>query len=137
MEAIVDVKNLGISTKKSIEIANFIRHKNLENAKKMLKSVIEMKQAVPYKRHNKDIPHRPGMMAGRYPIKTCEVILKLLDSVKANAQNKGLSSNLVISEIVANQGNKQMHSTMKGRMKMKRTHLRIVVKEIEKKETKK
>ncbi|MEK6907519.1 MAG: 50S ribosomal protein L22 [Nanoarchaeota archaeon] len=137
MEAIVNVKNLGISTKKSIEIANFIRYMNLENAKQVLERVIEKKQAVPYKRHNKDIPHRPGMMAGRYPIKTCKIILQLLDSVQANAQNKGLSSNLVISEMIANQGNKQMHSGRQGRTKMKRTHLKIVVKEIEKKVSKK
>ncbi len=136
MEALVNVKNIEISTKKSIEIANFIRHKNIEQAKKMLQRVIDMDQAVPYKRHNKDIPHRAGMMAGRYPIKTCKVILDLLNNVQANAQNKGLSSNLVISEMIANQGNKQMHSG-RNRGKMKRTHLKIVVKEVEKKETKK
>ena len=74
MEAVINAKNLEISTKKSIEIANFIRKKNIEQAKKTLQRVIEMKQAVPYKRHNKDIPHRAGMMAGRYPIKTCKII---------------------------------------------------------------
>ena len=75
-------------------------------------------------------------MAGRYPIKTCKTILQLLNSVRANAQNKGMSSNLIISEIIANQGNKQMHYG-RHRGKMKRTHLKIVVKEMEKKETKK
>ncbi len=136
MEAIVNVKNLEISTKKSIEIANLIRNRNLEKSKNMLQSVIQMKQAVPYKRHNKDIPHRPGIMAGRYPIKTSKIILKLLNSVQANAANKGLSSDLVISEIIVNQGNKQTHSG-RHRGKFKRTHIKIVVKEIEKKENKK
>jgi len=136
MEAIVNVKNLEISTKKSIEIANFIRHKNIKQAKQMLQMVIGMKQAVPYKRYNKDIPHRSGMMAGRYPVKTCKIILKLLSSLEANAQNKNLSSNLIISEVIANQGNKQMHSG-RHRGKFKRTHLKIVAKEIENKENKK
>jgi large subunit ribosomal protein L22 len=136
MEAKVDVKNLEISTKKSIEIANFIKYKNLDNAKKMLQMVIEMKQPVPYKKHNKDIPHRPGMMSGRYPIKTCKKILELLNSLGSNAQNKGLSSDLIISEVIVNQGNKQMHSG-RNRGKRKSTHLKIVVKEIEKKENKK
>lgn len=136
MEAIVNVRNLEISTKKSIEIANFIRHKNLEKAKKMLQEVIEMKNPVPYKVHNKDIPHRPGMMAGRYPVKTSKTILKLLKSVQANAQNKGLSSDLVISNIIINQGNKQMHYG-RNRGKMKRTHIKIIVKEMEKKQNKK
>jgi len=131
MEAIVNVKNLEISTKKSIEIASFIRRKNIENAKKTLQKVIEMKQAVPYKRHNKDIPHKPGIMAGRYPIKTCRVILNLLNSLTANAQNKGMSSNLIISEIIVNQGNKQMHYG-RHRGKRKSTHLKIVAREIEK-----
>ncbi len=133
MEAIVNTKNLEISTKKSIEVANFIRYKSLESAKKLLQRVIEMKQAVPYKRHNKDIPHRPGMMAGRYPIKTCKIVLQLLNSLEANAQNKGLSPNLIISEIIVNQGNKQMHFGRHARRKMKRTHIKIVAKEPENK----
>ncbi len=136
MEAVVNVKNLEISTKKSIEIANFIRYKNLDDAKNILQRVVKKKQPVPYKRHNKDIPHRKGMMAGRYPVKTSKIILKLLNSVQANAQNKGLSSNLFISQMIVNQGNKQMHYG-RHRGKMKRTHIKIVVKEMEKKNIKK
>jgi large subunit ribosomal protein L22 len=137
MEAILNVKNLEISTKKSIEIANFIRYKNLENAKEILKRVIEKKQAVPYKKHNRDLSHKPGMMAGRYPVKTCKIILGLLDGVESNAQNKGMSSNLFISEMIVNRGNKQMHPSRRFRMKTKRTHIKIIVKELEKKENKK
>jgi len=46
MEAVINAKNLEISTKKSIEIANFIRKKNIEQAKKTLQRVIEMKQGL-------------------------------------------------------------------------------------------
>jgi large subunit ribosomal protein L22 len=136
MESVVNTKNLEISTKKSIEVANFIRARKIKDAKEMLQRVIEMKQAVPYKRHNKDVPHRRGIMAGRYPIKTCKVILKLLNNLEANAENKGLSSNLIISEIIVNQGNKQMHFGRHSRRKMKRTHIKIIAKEIENKEVK-
>lgn len=136
MEAIVNVKNIEISTKKSVEIANFIRYKNVEDAKKILQRVIDKKQPIPYKRHNKDTPHKPGMMAGRYPIKTCKFILSLLNNLTSNAQNKGLSSNLFISEIIVNQGNKQVHYGRHLRRKMKRTHLKITAKEIHTKENK-
>ena len=60
-------KDLDISTKNSIEVCNFIKGKNTTKAKEMLKEVIVQKQAVPYKRANKNIAHKPGMAAGKYP----------------------------------------------------------------------
>jgi len=134
MEATLNAKNLEISTKISVEICNFLRYKNIDKAKATLERVIGKKQAVPYKRYNKEIPHRRGqIMSGRFPIKASKVILKLLNSVTANAQQKGMSSNLYISHISAHKASSQYHhSRHRGRV-MKRTHLNLIVKESKKK----
>ena len=138
MEAIVNAKNLRISTKHSVEVCNLIRNKNVEKAKRLLSQVIEMESAVPYKKYLRDLPHKKGdMAAGRYPIKTCKEILKIIESAEANAKNKGLSQNLIISHISAHKAGKQMHYGRKLRTRMKNTHINLIVKEIQNKETKK
>ena len=129
MEATLNVKDLGISTKKSVEICNLIRDKTIEKAKTILENAINMKQAIPYKRYNMNTPHKPGMMAGRYPIKTCKVILDMLKSVESNANNQGLASNLIIKHISASKGSLQWHVGRKRRRKMKRTNLKIIIEE--------
>ncbi len=134
MEAIVNAKNLRISTKKSCEVCNFIRGKTTEKAKRLLLEVIDMKKAVPYKKFLGDTPHRRGnMAAGRYPIKTCKEILMVIESGEANARNKGLGSNLIISHISAHKAGNQFHYGRKLRTKMKNTHINLIVKELAKK----
>ena len=124
--------NLPISTKQSVEIARLIRNKPLEKSKNMLKLVLQKKMAVPYKRYNKDTPHRKGNIAsGRFPQKATKYFLKLMDSAQANAENKGLDvKKLVISEIVPTLGTRESHHGTRnlGRI-MKKTHLRIKVEE--------
>jgi len=90
----------------------------------MLEKVIQKKQAVPYKRYLKDIPHRKGNIAtGRYPIKASRVILDLIKSAESNAKNKGMSSNLVISHISAHKGNAQSRYGRKIGKKAKKVSL--------------
>src|SRR3989344_3577675 len=88
MEAIANGASLKISTKQSVEICRLIRNKSIEKAKAILERVIEKKQAVPYLRYNKEIPHRKGsMMTGRYPIKASKEILKKIIEKKIVAKN--------------------------------------------------
>jgi len=125
--------NLPISTKQSYEIANFIRKKNLAKAKIMLQQVIDHKIAVPYKRYNRDTGHKRGIAAGRYPEKACGEFLRLLNSVEANADSKGLDNEkLFISELRSTQGTHQYHAGRLHRRRMKHTHLYIKVEESEK-----
>ncbi len=127
------VRNLPISTKQCVEICGFLRNKRLDKAKRMLDDVINKKRAVPFKRYNRDMGHKPGMAAGRFPVKASKEILRLLNSVEANADNKGLDvNNLVLFDIHASQGMNQWHYGRKRRIRMKRTHIIIKVKELEK-----
>lgn len=122
---------LPISTKVSIEICNFIRGKNLNKSIALLKRVLELKEAVPYKRFDNDIGHKPGIGAGRYPQKASTHIIRLLESVKANAQAKNLDTdNLKIIFLVANKGSRPWRYGRQRRRKAKRTHIIIHVEEI-------
>lgn len=135
MEAKVNARNLRISMKKSYEICNLIRNKSTEKAKQILMQVINMKRAVPYKKFLRDTPHRAGKMAaGRYPIKTCKEILKIIEGAEKNAQNKGINGKLIISHLSVHKGPKQMHYGSKRRTEMKSTHINLVVKEMQSKE---
>lgn len=121
--------SLPISRKQGVEICRLLRNAKLQNAKKMLQEVISFERAVPYKRYNMDIPHRKGMAAGKYPVNASKQILKMLESVEANAQVKGLNTSLlVISHINTQQAPKQRKF---GRVRghKKRTHIEVIVEE--------
>lgn len=130
-------RNLPISTKQSIEICAYIRGKKLTVAKKILQDVIVKKRAIPFRRFNKDLAHKSGMAAGRYPEKSSKYILDLLEGVEANAQFKGLdTSNTIIKSIIANKAQTPWHSGRRRGIKMRRTHVGVVVIELSKKEEK-
>jgi len=102
------VNEAPISPKHAVEIGRFINGMNLENAEEYLKDVIALKKAVPFKRFNRNVAHKRGLEkwdAGRYPQKASQVYLKLLHSVKKNAEYDGLDpENLTIIHVSANRG---------------------------------
>ncbi|MFQ6050417.1 MAG: 50S ribosomal protein L22 [Candidatus Hydrothermarchaeota archaeon] len=86
-------KEFRISPKHSEEICRFIKGKKVDEAKRLLTEVIELKTPVPMKRHNKKVAHRKGKFkwhAGRFPRKAASHILRLIESAEANAIYKGL-----------------------------------------------
>ncbi len=101
-------RGLTISPKHAVEICRELRGMELEKAKVYLEEVIQMKKAVPFKRHNKKVAHRKeleGWPSGRYPVKAAEYILKVLENAEANAEYKGLDSeNLKIMHISSHRG---------------------------------
>lgn len=131
---------LPVSAKDSGEIARFIRGKKVDSAISYLTDVSEIKKAIPFKRHIRDVPHRKGKMAaGRFPKKASEHFLKLLKNLKANAADKDLDDeNLQIVHASAYRGPVLHHYGRWIGRKRKCTHVEIVAKEIEKpKEAKK
>ncbi len=121
--------NLPVSTKHCVEIANAIRYKSTEYAKRYLEDVVALRRAVPFNRYKRNVGHKAGMASGRFPEKAARQFIKLVNSVEANAQFKGLNtSDLKIVKMTANiapipsGGGRLRHKT-------KRTHLEIVVRE--------
>lgn len=121
------LNNSEVSRKVSIEICNMIRFKTTKKAKMILEEIMDMKRAVPYKKFNRAVAHRTGIGPGRYPVKTVEEILKLVKLAEANAQNKGLSQDLIIKHMAANKGTMQWHHGRQSRRQMKSAHIEIVV----------
>jgi large subunit ribosomal protein L22 len=101
-------RSLKISPKHAVEICNKIRGMKVEKAQAYLEDVMEMKTAVPFKKHNKKVGHRRGIggwPTGRYPVKAAKQILDILKNAEANAEYKGLDTeNLKIMHISSHRG---------------------------------
>ena len=124
-EAVVMAHDLPISTKQSMAIGMFIKHKKIADAIADLEAVLKFKKVVPMKG---EIPHRKGegMMSGRWPQKATESFIKLLKSLSANADYVSLE-NPVIVEVVPNMGARPYGRF--GAVRRKRTHVLIRAKE--------
>ncbi len=123
-------RSLPISTKFSIEICNFIRNKTTSEAKEILQKVIEKKQAIPFKIFKRELSHKRKIGPGRYPKKTAIEVIKLLESVEANAQFKGMNTSaLHITHINAHLASRPWRYGRQRRRKAKRTHIEIIVEE--------
>ena len=129
-EAIINEKSIPISTKKATAVCKFIKGKKVENAISDLQEVLIKKKAVPMKG---EIPHRKGMMSGRFPKKTAEHFIKSLKRLSANSNVNGLENPIIVTA-VANMGQRPFGRF--GRVKRKRTHLMIIAKEKRSKEAK-
>ncbi|MFH0874330.1 MAG: 50S ribosomal protein L22 [archaeon] len=122
-------KDLSISTKYSVEICNYLKGRKSSVAKKLLEKVITLEKAVPIKKFNRDTGHKAGIAAGRFPVNTAKAIIKIIESAEANAQNKGLGTELVIIHMRANKTAAPYHYGRQRRRKMKRCHVEVVLAE--------
>lgn len=134
------VNEAPISPKHAIEIASFIRNKNLDEVESYLQQVLLHKKAIPFKKFNRNVAHKRGLEkwdAGRYPEKATKVYLRLINSVRKNAEYSGLNlSNLQIIHVSANRGVKRraMFARAMGRATPKireMVNIEIIVAEME------
>ena len=98
-------REMPVSPKFAREVAGMIRGMKVDTARQALEDVIDKKRAVPLKRYNKRVSHKPGVGPGRYPVKAAKAILGVLDSAASNAEYKGLDvSNMAIATISVARG---------------------------------
>lgn len=120
-EAVVNGRDLRISTKHSVAVCNFIKNKNIDVALAELDEVSKMKRAIPMRG---EIPHRKGkMMSGRYPLNAVKAFTMLLKSLKANAINHELELEKVKLACMPNIASRP--ATRFGQGKHKRSHVQI------------
>jgi len=131
--AAVRLPSLGISTKRSIEMAHFIRNKSIAYVKRFLEAVLEEKRALPTRRYCNGSGHKPGIGPGKYPKKVAEEFLRAANLAVKNAIAAGMGSDdasYVIRHAVANRATKQLHyGRQRGRF-MKQTHIELVIEEV-------
>jgi len=128
-EAILNASSLPISTKKATDICRFIRGKKIQKAISELEKILAHKRALPMKG---EIPHQKGMniASGGYPKKAIEHFVKLLKGLQANANANGLDGPF-ISLAMANLASRPYGRF--GRVRKKRTHVKLIAKEKSKK----
>ncbi|MFH0832038.1 MAG: uL22 family ribosomal protein [archaeon] len=126
-EAVVNAKDSPVSLKHSIAICRMIKGKQIGKAQEILQKVARVEVAVPM--YGDEIPHRKGMMSGRYPVKASEQFIKLLKNLAANAAVNGLDiSRTMISIAKADTAaRRRYHRKFK---RFKRTHISLIAKEV-------
>src|SRR3989441_5514471 len=103
------LREKAISHKHAREIAVAIKDMSIESARSYLQSVINLERAIPFRRYNNEVGHKPdtGVMAGRYPRKAAAEFVKLLDNLESNAKNCGMGLHrLKINNGKVNKGTK-------------------------------
>lgn len=131
-EAVVNGIRLPISTKVSVEICRFINRKAIDKAIADLEDVLRFRKAVPMRG---EIPHRKGkIMSGRYPVKATNHFIRMLKTLKANANVNGIEEPIIV-EAIANKASRPYGRF--GAVKRKRTHVKIKAIEKNKLEKKK
>lgn len=86
-------RDMKVSPKAATEICRAIRSMRLDEAKRFLQDVMEKKRPVPYRHYKKKVAHRAGIQgAGRYPVKASREVLRILDGLEANAEDRGFDT---------------------------------------------
>merc|ERR1711933_410811 len=116
--------DLRVHYKNTYETCQAIKGMNLRAAQTYLQDVCEKKQCVPFRKYTGCIGRTPQakafkMSQGRWPIKSCKILLDLLKNAESNAEFKNLDTdNLTIKHI-------QVNAAQQGRRRTYRAHGRI------------
>ncbi|OIR59180.1 MAG: 60S ribosomal protein L17 [Amphiamblys sp. WSBS2006] len=113
-----------LSFKNTTQTGNAIKNMTLPEATKYLKDVCDKKRCIPFRFFNGGIGKTSqakefGATEGRWPEKSCKLVLSLLQNAKSNAENKGVeTADLVVKHVQVNCG-------FRFRRRMYRAHGRI------------
>ena|SRR3989344_835150 len=130
-ETVVYGRNLGMSTKESVAVADYVRNKNVDRAIADLEAVLLYKRAVPMRG---EVPHRKGnMMAGRYPMKTVKNFIMLVKSLKANAIMHEMPLEQYKIFAMASQASRPYKRFGQGKIKRSNVELRLILRGVKKK----
>jgi len=99
-------REVDISPKWAREVCRAIQGLTIGEARRLLEDVAEMKRMVPYRRYNRKRAHHAASKGpGGFPTRVARLVLKLLDSLEANADFKGLDTDKTrIASAVAHKG---------------------------------
>merc|ERR1740130_741958 len=116
--------DLRVHYKNTWNVAEAIKGMGLHDAQKYLQAVCEKKRCIPFRRDTGCIGRTPQakefkLSQGRWPIKSCKIMLDLLRNAESNADFKNLDAdNLTINHI-------QVQRAQHGRRRTYRAHGRI------------
>ncbi len=91
------LREIDVSPKWSREVCRAIVGLTIPEARRLMEDVIAMKRMIPYRRYKKKRAHHAQTKGpGGYPVKVARHMLKLLDSLEANAEFKGFDPDEVV-----------------------------------------
>ncbi len=128
---------ISVSPKHCREVCKMLVGKKVEDAKKYLQGVIELKTPVPYTRFKLFLNPKPKVGPGRYPKKAAQAILRVIESAQSNAEYKGLEAdNMRVKVAAASRGRieKAYMPRAQGRStpwNEQTTNIEIILEEIE------
>ncbi|MFP3319010.1 MAG: 50S ribosomal protein L22 [Acidilobus sp.] len=133
--------DIPVHPKVMTEVARAIKGMRLLDAEKYLRSVMELKEPVPFRSASKKVPHRRGLAdrwgwpIGKYPVKAASYMLKLLENAANNAEIKNLDvEKLYVVHVGVHKGLtlKRLYPRAFGRadiIRKTRSHVEVVVEE--------
>jgi len=129
--AIVNARNLRISTKDSVEIAHKIKGMDVKKAKTYLEGVLKKKNAVPVKRFTEGAGHKAQVGGpGTYPITAAVSYISILSSAEKNAEFKGLDDSklkvLHASATIGSRFHRPRRTNLRGQVS-KSTNISVIV----------
>ncbi|HUS56589.1 MAG TPA: 50S ribosomal protein L22 [Thermoplasmata archaeon] len=102
-------KEVSVSPKHCREVCKMLKGRTVEDAKKYLQSVADLKTPVPYTRFKMFLSPKAKVGPGRYPKKAALAIMKVLESARSNAEYKGLDADgMRVKVACANRGRVQV-----------------------------
>ncbi|MBD3388277.1 MAG: 50S ribosomal protein L22 [Candidatus Altiarchaeales archaeon] len=128
-------RDMNVSFKDLVVVADAIRGKKVSKAIEYMESVVELKNPVPYRKHNKGVGHRKGkeVKVGKYPQKAARHVLAVLRNLAANAEYKGYDTEkLKLTHVQAQKGLARLRRKPKGRWALWETqysHIQMIAKE--------
>ena len=85
-------KEINVSWKNSNEVCYAVKGMKTDKALNYLERVQNKEDFIPFRRYNKQIPHRSKGTPGRYPVKASKFVSNIIKDAVANAENKGLNT---------------------------------------------
>ena len=122
--ATVNATFVPISKKHSMAICKTMKGKTVKEMLELLEKVIKKKEAI---RFTGEIPHRKGMMSGRYPEKASKQFISILKALKGNVLVNGMD--LDKTRIAIASANWASLPAKRGGARFKRSHVLLIAKE--------
>ena len=84
-------RDIPVKPKFAVNVAKAIKGKSVKQARQFLEDVTQLKAAVPFKVHKRQVKHRRGGIGpGQYPVNVAYAMLRVLNDAASNAEYKGL-----------------------------------------------
>lgn len=113
--------DIRVSYKNTFETANAIRGMTIGRALTYLNNVVAKEEIIPYRQHNKGAGRKSQCknvksVHGRWPEKSCKILIGLIENVKKNAESQKVENaeEMILSHVQVNRATDQRRRTFRA-----------------------